>query len=304
MKAHEVARLIELAMSGDKAGFIGVVKMIAANETAAGRRDVAQRLQWALETKMQMKEMRWRAPDELTKHATVLDCPAEVPALFLEPLTETAIAAVLDEHRYASELREAGLRPAQRILLSGPPGTGKTSTAMFLAHKLGKEIALAPAHKIVRSHLGESGAALASLFSSLPGFGGLLFLDEIDGLGIGRSSDGSAAHENARITNALLTLLEGDIGTSIVVAATNRRDLLDDALLRRFDIIVEFFSPKPDTARRILLDMGRDLPSDCVQKLMQDAMMNGWSHAALVNELMRARKKRVLDLARLKRGAA
>jgi SpoVK/Ycf46/Vps4 family AAA+-type ATPase len=299
MKPGDVAKIIEEAMRGDKAAFVAAVQRMANAEKEAGNPSNFRWLTAALRTPQTLKAMEWIPPANLTKHATLLDCPSEPPPLYLEKSTTDAIDAVLDEHQYTAELAEAGLKPVSRILLSGPPGTGKTSTAVYLAHKLGKSVALAPAHKIVQSHLGESGQNIAGLFAALRGFGGVLFLDEIDGLGLGRSGEGSGASvENSRITNALLTSLESDIGDTVVVAATNRRDLLDPALVRRFDAVIEYHQPSADTVQRVIAAVGKDLPADLARRMERDALMSGWSHATLVNELLRARKAQVLAAAR------
>ncbi len=221
--------------------------------------------------------------------------PDSRPALHLQPETEEAVLNIIDEHQTREALQLAGLRPARRILFYGPPGTGKTSAAFWLAHALRRRLAFADAHKLVGSHMGESSAAIAKLFEAARLFDGILFFDEIDSLGGVRQhgADG-ASREMAGMVNTLLTQMERDTGESMLIAATNRRDLLDRALLRRFDAVVEFplLSPR-QLFRMIELDAAM-LPLDVRQRIHADAVSQALSPAEITTAILRERKRIVL----------
>lgn len=293
MRVDDFAQLVRLALRGEREHFENLVRAVAANEGGLAK----QRILAALDTKrVQTASMvAWEAPSELTKFATVLE-PSRPPRLYLEPSTTAALQEVLDEHTHGAALQAAGLAPTVRILLWGPPGTGKTSTAAWLAASLGRRLAVVRLRDVVGSHLGETGANMGRLFQAISKFVGVVFLDEVDAVGTTRADGGHAAdRENARIVNDLLTLVEGDIGDNLVVAATNRRDLLDAALLRRFDAAIEYHLPGASTTARMVADLGSRLDARTQAGILQAALAEAWCHARIASEVLRARKRQVLD---------
>ena len=221
--------------------------------------------------------------------------PAQAPTLHLQPETEAAVLDIIDEHLACDALQLAGLRPARRILFFGPPGTGKTSAALWLSHALRRRIAFADSHKLVGSHMGESSAAIAKLFEAAQSFDGILFFDEIDSLGsIRQPGTDGASREMATVVNTLLTQMERDAGDSVLIAATNRRDLLDRALLRRFDAVVEFPRPSPRQLFRMIELDAAMLSLGVRQRIHAEAISQDWLHAEIATAILRERKREVL----------
>jgi len=126
-------------------------------------------------------------------------------------------------------------------LLKGPPGNGKTLLAESLSLALGLPFARVLHGALVDSHLGETSKNIDKLmaFAKLPC---LVFIDEFDGIGISRGA-GRDVTEMRRVTNALLIALDRFPARSVFVAATNAPELLDKALLRRFDLHIEVAAP-------------------------------------------------------------
>lgn len=174
-----------------------------------------------------------------------------------EPILEPTIKAQVEEFiamwRAAEAMRMAGSAPGA-MLLYGPPGTGKTSTAAWIAGELADTMAtfVLDGHRWISSHLGESGSKLAQVFESINGASpAMLVLEEIDIAGGTRSSDSAAvAKEDSRITVALMRLIEGC--QRPIIATTNRLDVLDPALVRRFDTVIELPEPSDDLKTSIV----------------------------------------------------
>lgn len=146
----------------------------------------------------------------------------------------------------ADQLREAALPVAHRLFLVGPPGTGKTSLAAAIASELNLPLLSAKSHALIESHMGETSRNIGALFDYARATPVVLFLDELDTLGSVRQNTGdSAGKEHRAILTAILTIIDHLPDTSIFIAASNRPDLIDPALLRRFDLSLTLPLPTP-----------------------------------------------------------
>lgn len=172
-------------------------------------------------------------------------------ATFAELQLDPDVQALLDELvlelEYREELAARNLRARNRLLFHGPPGNGKTSSASALAHALDCQAYCVSIPELVSCYLGETGKNLAKIFESLRE-GMVVVFDEIDAIGTSRNDDarGSDKERNTTI-NSLLTLLDRQRG-GMIVGTTNRPDMLDPALLRRFDERILF--PEPNVSQK------------------------------------------------------
>jgi SpoVK/Ycf46/Vps4 family AAA+-type ATPase len=160
------------------------------------------------------------------------------PTTFADLLLPAGIQLLFDELveelEYRDELAERGLRPRNRIILHGPPGNGKTSSAAAIASAINVPAYGVSLPKLIDKYIGGTGQNLGELFGSL-GRDTLVVFDEIDAIGSTRGvADTGGAKEQNTSVNVLLTLLDR-CERGIIVATTNRLDILDPALVRRFD---------------------------------------------------------------------
>ncbi len=150
---------------------------------------------------------------------------------------------------------KAGVEPPKGVLLYGPPGTGKTLLAKAIAHETKTTFIRVVGSELVQKYIGEGARLVRELFAlAREKAPTIIFIDEIDAIGSARTADAYSAgdHEVGRTLMQLLAELDGfnPRGNIKIIAATNRIDILDAALLRpgRFDRIVEF--PLPGTTER------------------------------------------------------
>lgn len=162
--------------------------------------------------------------------------------LVLSESVASSLANLVREVRNWPALDAANLPRRNRLLLSGPPGCGKTSAVSALAHELGRPLVTARMEGLMSSYLGETATNLSNLFAFASTGAYVLFLDEFDSLGKERE-DASDHGELRRVVNAVLQQIDSYAGPSLIVAATNHSQVLDAALWRRFDSVIELGLP-------------------------------------------------------------
>ncbi|KAL6633574.1 hypothetical protein ACP70R_026245 [Stipagrostis hirtigluma subsp. patula] len=164
------------------------------------------------------------------------------------------------------------------VLFEGPPGTGKTSSARVIAKQAGVPLLYVPLEVVMSKYYGESERLLGSVFTlanDLPD-GGIIFLDEVDSFAIARDSE---MHEaTRRILSVILRQIDGfeQDRRVVVIAATNRKEDLDPALISRFDSIICFGLPDQQTRVEIAAQYAKHLTkSELVQFSLATEEMSG-----------------------------
>ncbi|MBR1652187.1 MAG: ATP-binding protein [Alloprevotella sp.] len=152
------------------------------------------------------------------------------------------ISRTILEYQERDLLERNGLQNRSRLLFGGPSGTGKTMTASVIANETALPLYVVQMEKIVSRFLGTTSAKLAELFDAIATHPGVYLFDEFDALGAERERDNEVG-EMRRILNSFLKLIEQPLKRSIVIAATNDMKVLDRALFRRFDDVVQFELP-------------------------------------------------------------
>lgn len=164
------------------------------------------------------------------------------------------------------------------VLFEGPPGTGKTSSARVIANQAGVPLLYVPLEVIMSKYYGESERLLSTVFSlanDLPN-GAIIFLDEVDSFAVARDSE---IHEaTRRVLSVILRQIDGfeQEKQVVVIAATNRKEDLDPALVSRFDSMIAFNLPDRQTREKIAAQYAKHLKdSELVQLATATDEMSG-----------------------------
>lgn len=182
--------------------------------------------------------------------------PSELSDPILDTNTKKELTDFLKERTLIKRFFEDGIEPSNSILFIGVPGVGKTYTANWLAYKLALPLITLDLATSISSYLGRSGQNIKSVFDYARAQPSVLFLDEFDAIAK-RRDDESDLGELKRLVNVLLKEIESCPKSSIVLAATNHPELLDRAIWRRFDRVIEV--PLPQGVEREAI-IARHLP--------------------------------------------
>lgn len=171
--------------------------------------------------------------------------------LVLLPKVRHRLDRMMREQRQAGKIREFGLNPRGKLLFVGPPGTGKTMSAKAVAAELSLPLFTLRLESLFTRFMGEAAAKLKLIFENIQQVRGVYLFDEFDAIGQQRAAANDVG-EIRRILNSFLQLVEQDQSNSVVIAATNHPELLDNALFRRFDDVLRFEMPSRDSLVELL----------------------------------------------------
>jgi SpoVK/Ycf46/Vps4 family AAA+-type ATPase len=188
---------------------------------------------------------------ELAGLLTAVYPKTQLSEMALSTEVKGRIERVLTEQRQRAQLHSHGLHPQRKLLLVGPPGTGKTMTASVLAGELSLPLFSIQLHSLITKYLGETAAKLRLIFDAIRETRAVYLFDEFDALGTDRASRNEVG-EIRRVLNSFLQFLEHDDSDSAIVAATNYPTLLDRALMRRFDAVIQYALPDKGVALQVL----------------------------------------------------
>jgi len=281
---EHITAMVRTHASGDDASFYSVALQIAAREAKLGHHVLAADIKKAVDSSRQITPAAnvTRLVQPRGDLAELVE--ASHPSVHLKELIAPAallasIKQVMAEQRQRKRLLDHGFAPAHRLLLEGPPGTGKTMTASVLASELSLPMFTVRLDGVLSKFMGEAASKLRLVFDSVAERRGVYLFDEFDALGADRS--GSDIGEARRILNSFLVFLEQASPESIVVAATNHRSMLDRALFRRFDAVLTYELPDAQQSAAVIRARLGSLAAGMSQaKLGQ--YTDGLSHADLV----------------------
>ena len=203
------------------------------------------------------------------------------------------IYRIIEEYKNRKKLASYGMCNRRRILLEGEPGTGKTFTASVIATELRLPLYVIQMDKIVSKFMGETSVKLREIFDEILSYEGVYLFDEFDAIGANRNLDNEVG-EARRILNSFLQFVEQDFPDSIIIAATNNKKILDQALFRRFDDILHYTLPTKDEIKRILqLKFGTDNKVLYTEKLLDKA--SELCHADIIKACDNALKDSILN---------
>lgn len=259
--ARHIVALLQSHVAGDEERFLSVATQLAAHEARQGHGKLAQQLQELIA----VAKSRTADTNRAVGRAVPMAQPrGELATLLAARYSETRLSSmvmgaelqgrlqrVLSEQRQRERLRSRGLGPRRKLLLVGPPGSGKTMTAAALAGELKLPLFTVLYDGLIGKMMGETASRLRLIFEAITTQRGVYFFDEFDAIGAQRASPNDVG-EIRRVLNSFLQFLENDSSDSLIIAATNHPELLDRALFRRFDDVIQYGAPTPDIMQGIV----------------------------------------------------
>lgn len=252
--ADQLKALLQSHLEGNENRFYSVAMQVAAHEAKRGHSKLAEELRALVD---QAKSRR-AAPlgsisdskavpiskprGELANLLSVSYPKSRLGDMVLNNELAHQLERIIREQRHAAEILSHGLSPRRKLLLVGPPGTGKTMTASVLAGELGLPLFQVRLDGLITKFMGETAAKLRQIFESTHHARGVYFFDEFDAIGSQRGLANDVG-EVRRILNSFLQMIEQDHSHSLIIGATNHPDILDNALFRRFDDLLHYELP-------------------------------------------------------------
>ncbi len=272
--AEQIKSLIKFFGEGDDDRFYTVAMQIAASEARKGHTNVAQELKSLIEKAKSNRSQTFsdrnrtipilQPKRELKDILDVFHPKIKLKDMILDIEVSTSLKKIIQEQENWETLQKFNLAPRRKLLLTGPPGCGKTMTAQALAGELGLPVFIVRLDGVVSKFMGESIAKLRLIFDTMPENRGVYLFDEFDSIGSHRDQ-GQDVGEIKRILNSFLINIEKDQSNSIIIAATNLPEMLDKALFRRFDDVIQY--PLP-TIKEIASTLKKNLQAfDFIDKI-------------------------------------
>ena len=304
-KADQIKALIRCHAEGDDTRFYAVAMQVAAQAARAGQGNFAQELRDLVDqAKAQAKSgSASSAPrpvplalprGELAGLLAVGYPKTRIHDMALGSALAERLHRVVREQRQRERLRSHGFSPQRKLLLIGPPGTGKTMTAAALAGELGLPLFSIKLDGLITKFMGETAAKLRLVFEAIAATRGVYLFDEFDALGSERGM-GNDVGEIRRVLNSFLQFLELDDSDSLLVGATNHVSLLDQALFRRFDAVFDYELPSPDIAIEVMQARLALLQTSSIDWKVAAVTAEGLSHADLARACEQAAKNALLE---------
>jgi SpoVK/Ycf46/Vps4 family AAA+-type ATPase len=298
--ADHIKALVRAHAAGDEASFYSVALQMAASAARRGQSRFADDLKNLIDAARAERIPRVTPTPVIQPRGELADLvTADYPDVRLSDMTlnestRTQLDRVLHEQRQRDLLESHGFAPIHRLLLTGPPGTGKSMTASALATELSLPLFTIRLDALISKYMGETSSKLRVIFDATVRTRAVYLFDEFDAIGAQRTA-GHDVGEARRILNTFLLFLDDTQPESLVVAATNHAALLDTALFRRFDSVVAYALPDSVQALNVLRRRLSGVNTTAVSWDEVGDHLNGLSQAELVRAAESAAKRAILD---------
>lgn len=248
MYYSEISKIIEAGLDRDKEKVASFAKLLAQKLEADGETRGSARISALLERKNNSRAITDSLvplPVDQESRLSIVDVDyaPETTDLILAPSVEAKLNDFMSTIRNKSKMEEAGLDFNMSLLLYGYPGCGKTSAAKFIASQMRLPLVVARLDTLISSLLGSTSKNIHKIFDFAQKQPCVLFLDEFDAIAKARD-DQHEMGELKRVVNSLLQNMDEYCQNGILIAATNHHELLDRAIWRRFQTVIEM--PRPE----------------------------------------------------------
>lgn len=169
--------------------------------------------------------------------------PVNLNDVFLSEVNRLQIQQLIKEQLYVEDLQQYGLPVNNKVLLFGSSGCGKTTTAKAIANAVERPLIVLNLSNIINSRIGETSQNIKQVFDRAIRDKAVLFLDEFDQIGKARGEDENDVGEMRRLVNTMIQLIDYLPEQVMLICATNHIDIIDFALIRRFQLKISFEMP-------------------------------------------------------------
>lgn len=298
----QLKSLLRSYSEADSERFVSVALQIAAHSARKGDTKLAQELRDLVDEIKRQKSAGHitgavpitRATGELAGLLAVSYPKTRLREMVLSDVTSTALERVIHEYRHQDKLRSHGLSGRRKLLLVGPPGCGKTMSASAIAGELSLPLLAVQLHGLITKFMGETAAKLHVVFQAMTQMRGVYFFDEFDAIGADRGAQNDVG-EARRILNSFLQFLEQDHSDSLIVAATNYAAMLDEALFRRFDDVIQYARPTSEEVVELIKNRLRSFLEKRPDWVVLQRLATGLSHAEVARACDDAAKSCIIE---------
>lgn len=297
--SEQLKALLQSHIEGDNSRFYSIAMQVAAHEAKLGHGKLAEELRSMIDDAKSRSTIS-QSPKrpvpinqprgELSNLLEVTYPKARLSDMVLNDLVESKLKRIIKEQRNFTKIREHGLFPRRKLLLVGPPGTGKTMTASVLAGELGIPLFLVRLDSLITKFMGETASKLRQVFDAISDTRAIFFFDEFDAIGSQRGLSNDIG-EIRRVLNSFLQMIEQDGSNSVIIAATNHQELLDYAVFRRFDDVIEYGLPQSNNIVTVLKSKLVNFKLERLQWKALAASAEGLSYA----DICRAAEEAIKD---------
>lgn len=247
-RADLLVRLVRAARAGDDVALRRSAEALIAEEREKQHHLLAERLEEALRSNgASAGHGTATLAQEAPRGVAFVTARQKLDDLILGPDVRSAVDELVEEQARIEVLRAHGLEPRHRLLLTGPPGNGKTSVAEGIAEALMLPFLVVRYEEVIASYLGETASRLAEVFTGARTRRCVLFFDEFDAVAKERGDEHETG-EIKRVVTSLLLQVDDLPSHVVVIAASNHAELLDRAVDRRFQL--RLILPPPGVKER------------------------------------------------------
>ncbi len=241
--AEQLKNLIKAHFESDEEKFATLALQVAAHEAKLGHSAFAFEIRDIIDKKRSTRVVKLKPINNDLAGLILEITPKEKKSeLIVSKVISDRLDRILSEFKQSHRLAKHGMHNRRKVLLAGPPGTGKTMSASIIANEIKLPLYIILMDKLVTKFMGESSSKLRQIFELISEKKGVYFFDEFDTIGGERAKENDVG-EMRRVLNSFLHFIEMDASGSLIIAATNNLSLLDQALFRRFDDVIEYEYP-------------------------------------------------------------